>query len=135
MPSAQLFASRVQSQRAAQLFQRFRRADKFFKIYHGGDGTPTGIYRIGGNADYNWNESGNYTPGGYRTTYWAINDVTYFTGFLLNLGFHSTVGYQGGYSDANQLGKHITHGCIRLAEDCAKWIYYNALPGTKVYVF
>ncbi|OUO46797.1 hypothetical protein B5F79_06290 [Olsenella sp. An285] len=105
------------------------------KIYHGGDGTPTGIYRIGGNADYNWNESGNYTPGGYRTTYWAINDVTYFTGFLLNLGFHSTVGYQGGYSDANQLGKHITHGCIRLAEDCAKWIYYNALPGTKVYVF
>ena len=105
------------------------------KAYHNGQGTPTGIYRIGGNADYNWNESGNYTPGGYRTTYWAINDVTYFTGFILNLGFHSTIGYQGGYSDPSQLGKHITHGCIRLAEENAKWIYYNATQGTKVYVY
>ena len=105
------------------------------KIYHDGQGTPTGIYRIGGNADYNWDASGNYTPGGYRTTYWAKNDVTYFTGFILNLGFHSTIGYEGGYSDPSQLGKHITHGCIRLTEENAKWIYNNATQGTKVYVF
>ena len=105
------------------------------KIYHGGEGTPHGIYRIGGNADYNWEPDGDYTPGGYRTKYWAKNDVKYFTGFLLNLGFHSTVGYQGGYSDTSQLGKSVSHGCIRLAEEAASWIYHNALPGTKVWVY
>lgn len=105
------------------------------KYYHDGDGTPHGTYRIGGNADYNWDESGNYTPGGYRTTYWAKNDVKYFTGFVLNLGFHSTIGYEGGYSDSRQLGKSISHGCIRLTEANARWIFYNALPGTKVYVY
>ena len=103
--------------------------------YHGGEGTPRGEWSIGGNADYNWNESGDYTPGGYRTTYWAINDVRYFTGFLLNLGFHSTVGWEGGYSDPSQLGKRISHGCIRLAEMDAKWIYDNCLPGTKVITY
>lgn len=106
------------------------------RIYNGGQGTVRGTFTIGGDgADYNWNSSGNYTPGGYRTTYWASNDVKYFTGFILNLGFHSTVGVQGGYSDYGQLGGNITHGCIRLLEANARWIYYNALPGTKVVVF
>ena len=78
---------------------------------------------------------GGYVPGGYRTTYWVKNDVKYFTGFFLNLGFHSTVGIEGGYSDSSQLGVNISHGCIRLLEKNAKWIYDNALPGTKVVVY
>ena len=103
--------------------------------YHDGEGTPRGTYTIGGGgADYNWMPGG-YVPGGYRTTYWVKNDVKYFTGFLLNLGFHSTVGIEGGYSDSSQLGVNISHGCIRLLEKNAKWIYDNALPGTKVVVY
>ena len=103
--------------------------------YHDGEGTPRGTYTIGGGgADYNWMPGG-YVPGGYRTTYWVKNDVKYFTGFFLNLGFHSTVGIEGGYSDSSQLGVNISHGCIRLLEKNAKWIYDNALPGTKVVVY
>ena len=105
------------------------------KIYNGGQGTLRGTFTIGGdNADYNWAEGG-YTPGGYRTTYWVKNDVRYFTGFVCNLGFHSTVGIEGGYSDLSQLGRDISHGCVRLLEANARWIYDNALPGTKVVVF
>ena len=105
------------------------------RIYNGGQGTLRGTFTIAGDdADYNWS-AGYYTPGGYRTEYWVPNDVKYFTGFVCNLGFHSTIGYQGGYSDPGQLGGNITHGCIRLLEANAKWIFDNALPGTKVVVF
>lgn len=104
-------------------------------IYNGGQGTLKGTFTIAGDdADYNWNPV-SYRPGGYRTVYWTANDVRYFTGFVCNLGFHSTIGYSGGYSDPGQLGRNITHGCIRLLEANAKWIYDNALPGTKVVVF
>ena len=40
--------------------------------------------------------------------------------------------WDGGYSDPNQIGKKISHGCIRLLEENAKWIYFNASYGTTV---
>ena len=98
-----------------------------------------GDYTVGGEgACYNWTrwmDGRNNFKGGYRTTYYPEDDIRYFTGICFDLGFHSTIGWEGGYSDWGQLGRNISHGCIRLLESCAKWIYDNALPGTRVRLF
>ena len=98
--------------------------------------SKVGDYTVGGDgACYNWTrwmDGRNNFKGGYRTTYYPEDDVRYFTGICYDLGFHSCIGWEGGYSDWGQLGKNISHGCIRLLESCAKWIYDNARPGTRV---
>ena len=98
-----------------------------------------GDYYVGGDgACYNytrWADGRNNFKGGYRTTYYPEDDIRYFTGICLDLGFHSCIGWEGGYSDWGQLGKNISHGCIRLLESCAKWVYDNALPGTRVLLY
>lgn len=103
---------------------------------HEGLGTPRGDYMIGyDGADYNWSNSPYYVYSSdrYRTEYWAHSDVMYFTGFCLNLGFHSTKRVNGGFSDdGGQLGNRLSDGCIRLAVDNAKWIFDNCMPGTHV---
>ena len=101
-----------------------------------GHETEKGDFTIGGDgACYNWtrwHDGRNKTKGGYRATYYPEDDLKYFTGYCLDIGFHSCIGWEGGYSDWSQLGKGISHGCIRLIEANAKWIYDNAMPGTKV---
>ena len=105
--------------------------------YNGGQGTIRGTYTIGGDGAYcNWTSDPDYSeygrPYGYQTTYFAKDDIKWYTNFCLDLGFHSTIGWDGGYSDPNQIGKKISHGCIRLLEENARWIYYNATYGTTV---
>ena len=98
-----------------------------------GIGSPRGYYSIG-----NTDSSFIYSRGGedsYRIPYDGTDDLRYFTGFVLDCGFHSTVGAEGGYSDPSQVGKKISHGCIRLLEENAKWIYYNCPVGTRVVSF
>ena len=101
--------------------------------------SKVGDYYVGGDgACYNytrWADGRNNFKGGYRTTYYPEDDIRYFTGICLDLGFHSCIGWEGGYSDWGQLGKNISHGCIRLLESCAKWVYDNALPGTRVLLY
>ena len=101
--------------------------------------SKVGDYYVGGDgACYNytrWADGRNNFKGGYRTTYYPEDDIRYFTGICLDLGFHSCIGWEGGYSDWGQLGKNISHGCIRLLESCAKWIYDNALPGTRALLY
>lgn len=60
----------------------------------------------------------------------------YFTRFNGSYLFHSTL-----YSTSNKnqavdsrVGVRLSHGCIRLPVDTAKWIYDNAKPGTKVWI-
>lgn len=55
-----------------------------------------------------------------------------FTSFFGAQGFHSTC---GNHSDPSQTGKHISHGCVRLLEVNAWWIYNNVPLGTLVYSF
>lgn len=111
-------------------------------IYNNGQGTITGDFYIGGGygmgpyADSTWNP-GDPMPSNsnnYRDDNWEKSSVLYFTGFCLNLGFHSKVyNSQYGYSDPNQVGR-ISHGCIRLDEWQAKFIFDNCLRGTRVFV-
>lgn len=55
-----------------------------------------------------------------------------FTSFFGAQGFHSTC---GNHSDPSQTGKQISHGCVRLLEANAWWIYNNIPLGTLVYSF
>ena len=93
-------------------------------------------YTVGGdNACYNytrWKDGRNSFKGGYRTDYYPEDDIKWFTGICLDLGFHSTIGWEGGYSDPSQLRVNVSHGCVRLLESNAKWIYDNCGIGTRV---
>ena len=105
--------------------------------YNNGQGTIRGEWTIGGdNAYCNWTDDPDFSEWGnpydYQTRYFAKDDIKWYTNFCLDLGFHSTIGWDGGYSDPNQVGKKISHGCIRLMEWQAEWIYFNATYGTKV---
>ena len=51
----------------------------------------------------------------------------WFTSVSLTLGYHSTITK----NPKNELGKHVSHGCIRLDVNNAKWIYDNIAPGTR----
>lgn len=60
----------------------------------------------------------------------------YFVRFNGSYLFHSTL-----YSSSNKdkavdsrVGVRLSHGCIRLPVNTAKWIYDNAKPGTKVFI-
>jgi len=60
--------------------------------------------------------------------YWSlIVSATYFHSILYNS--NNAQDYTSSY---NNLGSAVSHGCIRLTVPDARWIYYNAAPGTEV---
>ena len=60
--------------------------------------------------------------------YWSlIVSATYFHSILYNSGDAND--YTTAY---NNLGKAVSHGCVRLTVPDARWIYYNCAPGTEV---
>lgn len=60
----------------------------------------------------------------------------YYTQFYGDYLFHSVLYHEGTFNVRNgRLGAHISHGCIRLKIDKAKWIYDNIPRGTKVYIY
>ena len=91
----------------------------------GAPSTPTvkGYFTVG-NRGTNFGEDK-----GYTCWWW-----TQFYGDYL---FHSVLYYP--YSKTaiqdGRLGMNLSHGCIRLHIDNAKWIYDNIPRGTKVYVY
>jgi len=68
--------------------------------------------------------------------YWfAEYDYTcyYFSGFYGPYLFHSTLFQRDTFEDLNaSLGGNASHGCVRLALQNAKWVFYNIPVGTKV---
>lgn len=61
--------------------------------------------------------------------FWA-----YMSAFSGNYGFHS-VPYDGEECIDSRLGEALSHGCIRLARDDAKWIQENVPLLTTVVIF
>lgn len=63
--------------------------------------------------------------------YWSlITGRIYFHSILYSKKDAST------YTESsyNNLGKNVSHGCIRLTVPDARWIWYNAAPGTTVVI-
>lgn len=62
----------------------------------------------------------------------------YFTQFRGNYLFHSVLYYQRSTPSSvmdGRVGMGLSHGCVRLKVENAKWIYDNIPKGTKVYVW
>lgn len=93
-----------------------------FQCSPGKPSTPTvkGLYTVG---------SRGYSFGsGYTCYYW--------TQFYHDYLFHSVLYDQGTFRiQDGRLGQQLSHGCVRLAIDHAKWIYDTIPTGTQVYVY
>lgn len=60
----------------------------------------------------------------------------YYTQFYGDYLYHSVLYYQNSFRVMDgRLGMHLSHGCVRLDIDNAKWIYDNIPYGTKVIIW
>ena len=91
-----------------------------------GDATPLGTF---------------YTPAKYRWRVLFGSNGQYSTVINGNILFHSVLYNQYGNpyslsaSSYNNLGKRVSHGCVRLRVIDAKWIYDNCKLGTAVTIY
>lgn len=81
---------------------------------------------------------GNYTIGARGTHFGEDKGYTcyYWTQFYGDYLFHSILYYP--YSmrvQEGELGKQLSHGCVRLSIENARWIYDNIPRGTQVYSY
>ncbi|WP_417229670.1 L,D-transpeptidase family protein [Thermophilibacter sp.] len=84
--------------------------------------TPTVV------GDFTVQNKGYVFGSGYSCYYW-----TQFYGDYL---FHSVLYNPGTFQiQDGRLGQNLSHGCVRLALENAKWIYDNIPRGTKVVVY
>ena len=92
-----------------------------------GTPTPTGIWKMGGRERF-----GKFAAfGGEYARYWTqIVGGNFFHSIMFS---RRDINYlkSGAY---HSLGNPISHGCVRLYVEDAKWLYYYACPGTKVEV-
>lgn len=83
--------------------------------------TPTGTYTVTGK--------------GYTFTSFGTR-CYYYTQFYGDYLFHSVCYSPDGSKVVDgRLGKHISHGCVRLKTANAKWMYKYIPYGTKVYIY
>ena len=52
--------------------------------------------------------------------------------YRLNLG--DGIGVHG-TPDAASIGRPVTHGCLRLADDALEWVFLNIPLGTRVFIY
>ncbi len=89
--------------------------------------TPRGIYKMG--ARERFGKFANF--GGTYARYWTqIIGHIYSHSIMYSRRDINTL-QSGAYSD---LGRNVSHGCVRLYVEDAKWLYYYAPPGTTVEV-
>ena len=88
----------------------------------GAPGTPTveGTFRVG--------SKGYYFDSGASRCYW-------YTQFYGNYLFHSVLYNKNGTLRDGRLGMALSHGCVRLNINNAKWIYDHIPQGTTVVVY
>ena len=82
--------------------------------------TVTGEFTVQG--------KGMYFDSGAARCYW-------YTQFYGNYLFHSVLYNKDGSLMDGRLGMGLSHGCVRLQIDNAKWIYDNIPRGSKVVVY
>lgn len=79
---------------------------------------------------------GQYTVGAKGYVFGSGFSCYYYTQFYGNYLFHSVTYYQNTFNIMDgRLGMNLSHGCVRLQIDNAKWIYDNIPSGTKVVTF
>ncbi len=96
---------------------------KYFDIGPGADTSPTpsGTYAIKDKVKYFVSAKGFYCH--------------YATRFHGAYYMHSVLYYKDGTVADPTVGAHVSHGCIRMEIDNAKWVYENCSKGTTVVVY
>lgn len=107
------------------VFQRGAGGWEFVHYWDCGDGapgTPTveGVFSVG--------SKGYYFDSGSARCYW-------YTQFRGNYLFHSVLYNKNGTLMDGRVGMALSHGCVRLLIENAKWIYDTIPGGTTVVVY
>lgn len=94
----------------------------FWACSDGAPNTPTveGVFKVG--------SRGYYFDSGNARCYW-------WTQFYGNYLFHSVLYNKNGTLLDGRLGMPLSHGCVRMQIENAKWIYDNIPSGTTVVVY
>jgi lipoprotein-anchoring transpeptidase ErfK/SrfK len=103
------------------------------------DGHPVDRFRCASGVVYP--RVGTYKVWGRSKQSWSLSDDTtffYFTKFATSdkgnsIGFHSIPQEPDG-TLVGKLGEPVSHGCVRLAKDKARFVYTWAVTGTRVVV-
>ncbi|MCI6061737.1 MAG: L,D-transpeptidase family protein [Dorea sp.] len=95
---------------------------QYWDCADGAPSTPTvmGTFRVG--------SKGYYFDSGAARCYW-------YTQFYGNYLFHSVLYNKNGTLMDGRVGMPLSHGCVRLKIENAKWIYDNIPVGTTVVVY
>ena len=93
-----------------------------------GSRTPSGTYKI---------ESKGYSFSGPKNAAYPDYTCYYYSGFIGSTYMFHSVLYQPGTFNIidNSMGEDVSHGCIRLLLDDAKFIYETVPLGTRVYIY
>lgn len=79
---------------------------------------------------------GQYVVQGKGFSFGSGYTCYYYTQFYKDYLFHSVLYYQNTYRIMDgRLGQNLSHGCVRMDINCAKWIYDNIPYGTKVVTY
>lgn len=95
---------------------------KYWDCSDGKSSTPTvmGVFKVGSRGYY-------FDSGNARCFWW--------TQFYNDYLFHSVLYNKNGTLQDGRLGMALSHGCVRLQIDNAKWIYDTIPSGTTVVVY
>ena len=98
----------------------------------GGEWTLLGTKKCASGTDDTPTPKGQFQVLKKQETFIA-NDANwnYVTYFFEDYAIHST-GEMGGKYNNKPLGKNVSHGCVRLKPEDAKWIYGHIPIGTRV---
>lgn len=97
--------------------------DKYYRCSPGAPSTPT--------------VKGDFTVYGKGLVFGDTYSAWYYTQFCGNYLFHSVL-YQHDSMTSfvdGRIGLNLSHGCVRLKLEDAKWIYDNIPYGTAVYIY
>ncbi len=110
----------------------------FVGVYTGSYGNWTCIYRFtcSPGKPSTPTVKGTFTVGSRGYSFGSGYTCYYWTQFYHDYLFHSILYDQGTFRvQDGRLGEQLSHGCVRLAFDDAKWIYDTIPTGTRVLVY
>lgn len=99
---------------------------KAMRCSTGGDNTPLGIYETGERYKFRALFYGVYGQYAVR----VVDDILFHSSSYNNMSKNTLIA-----TEFNRLGKSVSHGCIRLTVEDAKWIYDNCARGTIVEIY
>ena len=110
-------------------------SDHLVGVYYGGFMNWSNIcmYSCGNGKDSTPTVKGSFTVGVKGYSFGEGYTCYYYTQFYGNYLLHSILYYENTWNVMDgRLGMGVSHGCVRLAPENAKWIYDNVPRGSRV---